>query len=146
MAYSTFRVNSIHAQALSVGLPWVLRLGGRRGILISRLHHVGHPPVCDPGGVGVGTEDLQAGDVLLTFNGHGLDELGFTELFGRRLHFGAARDLCPVGSEVELLVLRQGEERRVRQARELGRALAALGAVAGAAPGAQVGRWHQLGG
>eukprot|EP00434_Breviolum_minutum_P036406 symbB.v1.2.032253.t1/scaffold3727.1/size51393/6 len=80
-----------------------LGLGGRKGILVSRLHHATEPPA------------LQPGDVLLTFNGHHLDELGFSDLFGRRLHFGAARDLCHVGSEVQLDVWRDGQERTLAQ-------------------------------
>lgn len=80
-----------------------LRLGSRKGILVSRLHHAGEPPA------------LQPGDVLMTFNGHQLDELGFSDLFGRRLHFGAARDLCRVGSNVELEVWRDGNVQKVQQ-------------------------------
>eukprot|EP00913_Durusdinium_trenchii_P025053 g23517.t1 len=83
-----------------------LGLDELKGILISRLHHA------DPGRHATG---LAAGDVLLTFNGHKLDELGFADLFGRRLHFGAARDLCRVGSAVEMEVWRGGARHMVQQ-------------------------------
>lgn len=75
----------------------------RRGVLISRLHYNAerHATSLPP---------LQAGDVLLEFDGHQLDELGFCELFGRRLHFSAARDLHRIGSKVKLLVWRDGKE------------------------------------
>lgn len=79
-----------------------LGLGSRTGILLSRLHHDGSGDSAGP--------DLQAGDVLMEFNGHRLDELGFCELLGRRLHFAAARDLCLVGERVPVKVCRDGQE------------------------------------
>lgn len=80
-----------------------LRLGGRTGILVSRLHHAGGAGWAPPPAV-------QRGDVLMAFNGHSLDELGFCRLFDRRLHFAAARDLCRVGTRVPLAVWRDGQE------------------------------------
>lgn len=76
-----------------------LGLEDRRGILITRLHHTGDT-----------TPALRCGDVLLEFNGHSLDELGFCDLMGRRLHFAAARDLCAVGEKVAVKVWREGEK------------------------------------
>lgn len=78
-----------------------LKLGDRRGILVTRLHHAGN---------GDEAPTLRPGDVLLEFNGHALDELGFSTLLGRRLHFAAARDLCSVGNSVPIKVWRDGEE------------------------------------
>lgn len=78
-----------------------LGLGKQLGILISRLHHVG---VAD----GQPEPTMRCDDVLLKFDGHALDELGFCDLLGRRLHFAAARDLCGVGAKVPLTVWRDG--------------------------------------
>merc|ERR1711972_381229 len=49
------------------------------GVLISRIR-------------GEGQSSLQPWDVLLEFDGHVLDNLGFCEVLGRRLHFTAALD------------------------------------------------------
>ncbi|CAE8620213.1 unnamed protein product, partial [Polarella glacialis] len=58
---------------------------------------------------------LQSGDVLLAFDGHNLDENGFCDLLGRRLHFAAARDLRRIGASVPLSVWRDGQEQLVHQ-------------------------------
>ncbi|OLP87790.1 Protease Do-like 2, chloroplastic [Symbiodinium microadriaticum] len=87
-----------------VALREHLRLDGRRGILVSRLHNAGDAPAA-----------LQGGDVLMSFNGFDLDELGFCSLLGRRLHFGAARDLCRVGTTVTMKVWRSQVEQTVQQ-------------------------------
>ncbi|CAE7264556.1 DEGP10 [Symbiodinium natans] len=81
-----------------------LKLGGRRGILVSRLHSASHTAPA-----------LKSGDVLMAFNGFDLDELGFCNLFGRRLHFGAARDLCRVGTTVSMRIWRAHAEHTVQQ-------------------------------
>lgn len=78
-----------------------LGLAHRSGILITRLHHAGE---------GDQAPTLQRDDVLLNFNGHPLDELGFCDLLGRRLHFAAARDLCAMHEKVPLQVWRAGKE------------------------------------
>lgn len=70
----------------------------RHGVLVNRLHCTDTRPALCPG------------DVLLAFNGLKLDDLGFCDLLGRRLHFAAARDLCAVGAAVPLSVWRGGEE------------------------------------
>lgn len=68
------------------------------GVLVNRLHFVdGQEPA------------LQVDDVMLAFNGQKIDDLGFCAMFGRRLHFAAARDLCATGSTVPLTVFRQGK-------------------------------------
>lgn len=87
-----------------VALREHLGLDGRRGILVSRLHNAGDAPAA-----------LQGGDVLMSFNGFDLDELGFCSLLGRRLHFGAARDLCRVGTTVTMKVWRSQVEQTVQQ-------------------------------
>merc|ERR1712032_273579 len=56
------------------------------------------------------TAQIQQGDVLLTFNGHALDNNGFSELLGRRLHFAVARDICQVGTAVPVSVWRDRAE------------------------------------
>jgi len=68
------------------------------GILISRLHYSGVAP------------ELCVDDVMVAFNGLAIDDLGFCDLLGQRLHFAAARDLCRTHSVVPLTVLRRGEE------------------------------------
>lgn len=87
-----------------VALREHLKLDGRRGILVSRLHNAGDTPAA-----------LRGGDVLMSFNGFDLDELGFCSLLGRRLHFGAARDLCRVGTVVTMKVWRSQVEQTVQQ-------------------------------
>lgn len=57
---------------------------------------------------------LRPGDVLLDFDGHRLDNLGFCEVLGQRLQFQAARDLRAVGQEVKLTVWRDGKEQVLR--------------------------------
>jgi len=84
-----------------------LRLGQRTGILVTRLHHPGQ---------GVPLPSLQCGDVLLRFNGHPLDELGFCNLLGRRLHFAAARDLCATHATVPIQVWRAEAELQLEHA------------------------------
>lgn len=84
----------------SPALRSYLQLGDRSGILIGRMHESEEMP----------RPALQKGDVLLKFNGHGLDERGFCELLGRRLHFAAVRDLCRVGARVPVTILRAGLE------------------------------------
>lgn len=89
-----------------VALRRSLGLGDKVGILVSRLHSSVDPKE---------QQDLALcpGDVLLAFNGHELDELGFCELLGRRLHFAAARDLCFIGASVPLQIWRNGREQLV---------------------------------
>lgn len=86
-----------------LALRSMLRLGERTGVLLSRLHRA-----ADDKGPGV-----EEGDVLLRFDGRTIDNLGFCDLLGRRLHFAAARDLCRVGARVQLDVLRAGQEMQV---------------------------------
>lgn len=64
---------------------------------------------------GSGPTELRAGDVLLSFDGHNLDNLGFCDVLGKRLHFGAARDLRAVGDRVKLRVWRGGRAVEVEQ-------------------------------
>jgi len=80
-----------------------LRMGDRSGVLISRLHYAGMPD-------GAPDTALQEGDVLLRFDGRAIDEHGFCELLGRRLHFAASRDLHRVGARVPMTVWRAGGE------------------------------------
>lgn len=89
-----------------VALRTSLGLESSVGILVSRLHSVG-------GAKAQKELALCPGDVLLAFNGHELDELGFCELLGRRLHFAAARDLCRIGASVPLQIWRDGKDQLV---------------------------------
>lgn len=57
---------------------------------------------------------LQVGDVLLSFDGIDIDDLGFCNLMGRRLSFSAVRDLRPIGLEVPLKVFRNKTEIMVK--------------------------------
>lgn len=91
-------LQSLEAPALrrSLGLP-----GDQdRGILISRAADA--EPFSESA--------LQAGDVLLAFDGLELDSNGFCQVLGQRLHFAAARDLRVVGETVRLTVWRGGRE------------------------------------
>eukprot|EP00928_Gymnodinium_smaydae_P024597 TRINITY_DN19862_c0_g1_i1.p1 TRINITY_DN19862_c0_g1~~TRINITY_DN19862_c0_g1_i1.p1 ORF type:complete len:555 (-),score=111.44 TRINITY_DN19862_c0_g1_i1:54-1685(-) len=83
-----------------VALRRFLGLGDRKGILVIRLHHgVDEPPPA-----------LRKGDVILDFKGYKIDEQGFCNFLGRRVHFAAVRDLCRVGERVPMTVWRDGEE------------------------------------
>jgi S1-C subfamily serine protease len=75
------------------------------GVLVNRVHHTGNGahtlPISE-------SQSIQSGDVLLAFDGLPLDNLGFCDLLGRRLHFAAARDLRRMGANVILDVWRDG--------------------------------------
>eukprot|EP00928_Gymnodinium_smaydae_P024598 TRINITY_DN19862_c0_g1_i2.p1 TRINITY_DN19862_c0_g1~~TRINITY_DN19862_c0_g1_i2.p1 ORF type:complete len:573 (-),score=97.88 TRINITY_DN19862_c0_g1_i2:56-1741(-) len=91
-------LQNLEAPALrrSIGLP-----DERSGVLVARMRTAA-PSV------------LQVGDVLMAFDGHALDNLGFCQVFGQRLHFAAARDVRSVGQQVSLVVWRQGREQTLR--------------------------------
>lgn len=73
----------------------------RSGVIVNRMHYVG------------GKSELRSGDVLLAFNNLELDNAGFCQLLGCRLHFAAARDLCRANSVVELRLWRDGHEHTI---------------------------------
>lgn len=93
------------------------------GVLVHRVHGFHQH---DLEGADAPDNELQKlcpGDVLLGFNGLPLDNLGFCDFLGRRLHFAAARDMCKVGDRVALELWRAGQrlsvQHKLRPARHL---------------------------
>lgn len=96
----TLRMPSLGCDYQSLEPPALrqaLGLGDKyHGVLVNRLHYSCEAPA------------LLAGDVLISFDGLDLDDHGFCYIFGRRLHFAAARDLRATGMRLPLSIYRNG--------------------------------------